>query len=271
MCLIRLVWTAYRLRRTTLRQERWWRYLLVMGTRETLCEKNFGQKKFLNIINIVKNCIGWSHRGVRDVACSVGVFCAGESCLIMLAIFDFMTEEDWGEYKEKSSGYVGARTKEGKGGGEGAPSPSLWLTPHFLFNMALSRAKTFVHLKKTLALQAIRDDNVTIQFSYPTYICKIGSLKSLQCQFIAHADKQELGFINIQKFCFIIIFDGCLSFEHFVRNSVKDPKNNRRAEKKQARCPIYLYCSFSMSYTWLPIVPSLKNNVCRTSFSRELR
>ena len=166
---------------------------------------------------------------------------------------------------------VGARTKEGKEGGEGAPSPSLWLTPHFLFNMALSRAKTFVRLKKTPALQAIRDDNITIQFSYPTCVCKIGSLNSLQCQFIAHADKQELGFINIQKFCFIVIFDGCLSFEHLVRNSVKDPKNNRRAEKKQARCPIYLYCSFSMSYTWLPIVPSLKNNVCRISFSRELR
>ena len=62
--------------------------------------------------------------------------------IVVAAIFVFITEEDW----------VVARTKEGNGGGEGGEKISSLSPPPPppLF----SRAKTFMRLKKTPALQA---------------------------------------------------------------------------------------------------------------------
>ena len=80
------------------------------------------------------------------LACSAGVFWAGESCFfcvrtVVTAVFDIVMEEDEERVKIVTL-RVGARVKEGKGGGGGEKKYS----PHFLlsissFNMARSRAK----------------------------------------------------------------------------------------------------------------------------------
>ena len=64
--------------------------------------------------------------------------------IVVAATFDFMTEEDW----------VVARTKEGNGGGEGRKKISSLSPPPAPPPPFFSRAKTFVRLKKTPALQA---------------------------------------------------------------------------------------------------------------------
>ena len=64
--------------------------------------------------------------------------------IVVAATFDFMTEEDW----------VVARTKEGNGGGERRKKISSLYPPPPPPPPFFSRAKTFVRLKKTPALQA---------------------------------------------------------------------------------------------------------------------
>ena len=100
------------------------------------------------------------------LACSAGVFWAGESCLCCNRHRCYDTGR-LGRVKIVTL-RVGARAKEGKRGGEGEkkifsslflpPTPLLLTRPHFLPSFRISTcafaSKTFARLKKTRALQA---------------------------------------------------------------------------------------------------------------------
>ena len=109
------------------------------------------------------------------------------------------------------------------------------------------------------SLRGVRDDNVAIKFSYPTCIYLLDRQTEITAMSVYSAYRQirsTMVSLTFKNFCYIItIFDGCLSFEHFVGPSGVLRKNN--------------ILEFS-NVLYISIVSSLKNSVGSISFSREL-